>query len=483
MTEMNSNSQEELYNKLKVYETKRRLSYANKLDSIALYWKSYCDLLSASLKETERAQRIVIGTSNAYSLYAENMRGIYEDTFLDEKGNIAKEKKIKTKKASSVRNSKVSEGRDQSKMTVAKDAVSVLKGIREAQNDLAVRFEEHSSDAEISDLIGSLLETCSMSFDTIECLGSSILNELKKTENEVTQAWDAYLNSGSYAMEITRDESISRIVVDPWVVEMQYRVAVTYQNIAWEKGNDELKKLFSKVKQEEITRRMNLREFLVAFAQRQQRLFLSLPGIQNKALEELAGKDLTRDEMEEAVHTIIEGHASKYKRTNLSTGSSTASEDDFAEFNLESPLRSELLSKAKVILRKADAGDWTLCLAVMTSDSFLHMFDIESPKVKLTTSPETAFTLLAPTLIIPNADNQLLGKSNFGRDWSNPFTPTESMILGKCRVKRLDNNSFEMIESLSLSSKFAIGKTIRRRIEIQTPTREETDDWMGILSS
>ena len=189
MTEMNSNSQEELYNKLKVYETKRRLSYANKLDSIALYWKSYCDLLSASLKETERAQRIVIGTSNAYSLYAENMRGIYEDTFLDEKGNIAKEKKLKTKKASSVRNSKVSEGRDQSKMTVAKDAVSVLKGIREAQNDLAVRFEEHSSDAEISDLIGSLLETCSMSFDTIECLGSSILNELKKTENEVTQAW------------------------------------------------------------------------------------------------------------------------------------------------------------------------------------------------------------------------------------------------------------------------------------------------------
>lgn len=98
MTEMNSNSQEELYNKLKVYETKRRLSYANKLDSIALYWKSYCDLLSASLKETERAQRIVIGTSNAYSLYAENMRGIYEDTFLDEKGNIAKEKNSRQRK-------------------------------------------------------------------------------------------------------------------------------------------------------------------------------------------------------------------------------------------------------------------------------------------------------------------------------------------------------------------------------------------------
>ena len=68
---------------------------------------------------------------------------------------------------------------------------------------------------------------------------------------------------------------------------MQYRVAVAYQNLAWEKGNDELTKLFAKVKEEEITRRMNLREFLVAFAQRQQRLFLSLPGIQNELLENL----------------------------------------------------------------------------------------------------------------------------------------------------------------------------------------------------
>jgi len=477
------NSQQELYNKLKAYESRRRLAYASKFDSILLYWKSYCDLLSASLKETSRAQRIVLGISQAYTIYAENMRGIYLDTFLDEKGNIVKDKQKKKKAA--VRN-QIHGGElegIESKPIEAKHTVSVLKGIREAQNDLAIRFEEHSSDEEISELIGSLLDTTRESFDTIEHLGSSILNELERTENEVTQAWDAYLNSKSGVVDGTTEESSPKVVIDPWVVEMQYRVAVTYQNVAWEKGNDELTKLFNKVKEEEITRRMNLREFLVAFAQRQQRLFLSLPGIQNKVLEELAGNDLSRNDMEKAVYTIIEERTSKYKRTIFGVGNVTASEDDFADFNLESPLTSDLLSKAKVVLRKAEGGDWTLSLAVMSADSFLHMFDIESPRVKLTTSPEVAFTLLAPTLIIPNVDNQMLGKSNFGRDWSDPLTPTESMILGKCRVKRLDDNCFEMVESLSLISKFAIGKTARRRIQIQTPTKEETDDWIHILTA
>ena len=39
---------------------------------------------------------------------------------------------------------------------------------------------------------------------------------------------------------------------------MQYRVAVTYQNEAWEKGNEELKKLYERVKEEEIKRRMKI---------------------------------------------------------------------------------------------------------------------------------------------------------------------------------------------------------------------------------
>jgi hypothetical protein len=122
-------------------------------------------------------------------MYAEAMQGIYEDTFLDEKGNIAKDKQKRKKAALAARKEKGNDDIGQSKM--ANGAVSVLKEVREAQNDLASRFEESSKnmDEEIAELIGSLLDTTRKSFDSIERLGSSILVELEKTEKEVTNAW------------------------------------------------------------------------------------------------------------------------------------------------------------------------------------------------------------------------------------------------------------------------------------------------------
>jgi hypothetical protein len=264
---------------------------------------------------------------------------------------------------------------------------------------------------------------------------------------------------------------------------MQYRVAVAYQNLAWQKGNDELTKLFEKVKHEEIDRRMNLREFLVAFAQRQQRLFLGLPAIQNQVLEDLVGKEMSREDMEKTVHEIIDERAARYKK-DATTGADL-NVDDFSDFNLESPLSSDLLSKAKVVLRKGAGLDWTISLAVMTADSYLHMFDIETSNVKLTTAPEVAFAALAPTLIVPNADNHLLGKTNFGRGWSDPLTPSESMILGRCKVKQIDENSFELAETLGAvgTASKLIGKRAKKKVQIQTPTKEEADDWIQILTA
>eukprot|EP00531_Pseudo-nitzschia_arenysensis_P003397 CAMPEP_0116130358 /NCGR_PEP_ID=MMETSP0329-20121206/8427_1 /TAXON_ID=697910 /ORGANISM="Pseudo-nitzschia arenysensis, Strain B593" /LENGTH=103 /DNA_ID=CAMNT_0003624711 /DNA_START=1 /DNA_END=308 /DNA_ORIENTATION=- len=103
---------------------------------------------------------------------------------------------------------------------------------------------------------------------------------------------------------------------------------------------------------------------------------------------------MSREEMYRVVTTSVEDRALKYKKAAV--GSNLVNDVDDVDFNLESPLTSDLLSKAKVVLRQGQGDDWTLSLAVMSADSFLHMFDIDSPKVKLTTSPEVAFTLLAP---------------------------------------------------------------------------------------
>mmetsp|Transcript_620 Transcript_620/g.1593 ORF Transcript_620/g.1593 Transcript_620/m.1593 type:complete len:509 (-) Transcript_620:324-1850(-) len=486
----------DLYGKLNAYERARKTNYAMKLDSLSLKWKAYRDLLSASLRETSRAQRVVLGTSHAMGVYSEALQAIFDDAFLDEKGMVASEKQRKALRSEKDKKKQFDPTRPSSSKN---KSVSVLKEIKESQRTLADRFQETSTnmDEEIAEAIGSLLETVQESFVTIEKLGTSILSELERTEQEVTQSWGKYLNAkspssapgargttgggrndGGKGTNKADEDSI-----DPWVVEMQYRVAVAYQNQAWQKGNDELTELFTKVQHEEIDRRMNLREFLVAFAQRQQRLFLGLPEIQNQVLEELVGKEMSRDDMEKAVHEIIEKRASMYKK-DATTGADLDA-DDFSDFNLESPLSSDLLSKAKVVLRTGPGLDWTLSLAVMTADSYLHMFDIEGSSVKLNTAPEVAFAALVPKLIEPNADNQLLGKTNFARGWSDTLTPSESVVLGRCKVKHLDENIFELSETLGAvgTASKLIGKKAKKKVQIQTPTKEEADDWIQILTA
>jgi hypothetical protein len=154
---------------------------------MSLYWKSYRDLLSASLQETGRTQRLVLGTCRAHQIYSDAMKAMYEDVFLDEKGNVANEKqqkRIASLRKKPGRNKLPSKGDD------AKNC-SVLAEIRESQQIVAQRFGENAKnmDEEISEAIGSLLEDLKQQSSTLERLGSSILSELEKTEQEVTQAW------------------------------------------------------------------------------------------------------------------------------------------------------------------------------------------------------------------------------------------------------------------------------------------------------
>lgn len=197
-----SSKGEELYEKLKTYEARRRLAYSSKLDSVSLYWKSYRDLLLASMRETGRAHRIVLGTSHAYAMYAEAMKGIYEDTFLDGKGNVVTDRQ-KRKKAQARK--KVNGDKE---LDVGQAKVSVLQEVRGAQAELASRFQESAKnmDEEIADLIGSLLDTTKESFGSMERLGSSIVAELEKTEKEVTAAWSKYILNGQCEKQWTGSE-------------------------------------------------------------------------------------------------------------------------------------------------------------------------------------------------------------------------------------------------------------------------------------
>ena len=167
-----ANDRQTLFEKLKEYETKRRSVYSSKLDSMSLYWKSYKDLLSASLQETGRAERLVLGTCRAHQQYSNAMQAIHDDVFLDEKGNVASEKLQK----------RLANSRNQSSSQAK--SITVVKEIRESHGTLANRFGENAKhmDSEIAETILSLHKNLKTQFSEMETLGSSIIEELEKTD-------------------------------------------------------------------------------------------------------------------------------------------------------------------------------------------------------------------------------------------------------------------------------------------------------------
>ena len=272
---------------------------------------------------------------------------------------------------------------------------------------------------------------------------------------------------------------------------MQYRVAVAYQNRAWEMGSVELARLFQSVKHEECRRRMNLRELLVAFVQRQQRLFLSLPPIHNPILEELAELQTNREDIEKEVETAIRDRSLGLRRGTPTGGGSLSmgqgigqSSEEEGDFTLESPLNSDLLRRAKVVEIRTAGTPWKTCLGTITGDSYLHFFDLPADRIKLGAKPEAAFYALAPTVIIPSWESLSEGKSNFSKGWSDTITPCESMILAKSMILPKDDTIFDIAETVATtgaSKMFA--KTVTRKLSIKTHSKEEKDEWIMVLKT
>ena len=198
------------YDKLKEYEARRRLAYTTKLDAMSLRWRSYRDLLSASLSETSRAQRLILGTCRAHKVYSDALSAMYHDTYLDEKGEITKTDRQQKKLAASRKTEfrlktrttttkTKSSGDEESKTDQTETTQTpIVKEIRDAQHDIASKIGENARnmDNEIAAEVGSLLDNLKQQFTQMEQLGTSMLSELEKTEQEVVSSWGKYRNNG-----------------------------------------------------------------------------------------------------------------------------------------------------------------------------------------------------------------------------------------------------------------------------------------------
>mmetsp|Transcript_32807 Transcript_32807/g.49456 ORF Transcript_32807/g.49456 Transcript_32807/m.49456 type:complete len:594 (-) Transcript_32807:291-2072(-) len=529
------------HSKLKSYESRRRSAYKGKMESSSLYWRSLRDLLSASVHETSRAERLVLGTARANAVYADSMQASYEDVLVDDKGGLVLDAK-KQHKLREVRSTqdydlaptidgktglRQTEAKEHAQMTEKRKS-NMLSSLIDAQANIADKFCENSKELELeiaSEMTG-MRQELDAKVQRIREIGDTIISELEVTEEEVSRTWESYYTvavktlKGSNDRELPYSPGVSspsktskepedsgdvEDCLDVWLVEMHYRVAVAYQSFLWEKASAELSKLFGIMKETECQRRMDVREYLVAFIQRQERLYVSLPHLQEPVLKGLVARDMDQSTLEEAVQSSIQKRAerlareeAKAKKNSPPPKSLEDADPSEGNFTLQSPMQSELMGNARIVERKGGMmSSWKLSLAIVTLDSFLHMFDLPSGKagkISLGSAPEAAFQMLIPRVEIPTIDavNQSNKKSvpvsNFIKGWCENLIPSESMVLPHCSISQpkygRETTSFEIQEEVSnTGASKMFGKTTTKKITLRTFNKKETQEWVNYLKN
>ena len=366
----------------------------------------------------------------------------------------------------------------------------------------------------------SLYDELQKEVDMMEKLGDAILDELEEAEAEVVETWNNYYVVANRAMAVSpgaasrrgalsekdepkREEDLVNNSTDVWIAEMNYRMSVAYLSASWEKCSAELSKLFASMKETECSRRFRLRELLITFMQRQERLWAGLPSILTPVLKDLVDRPMDRTSIEGDVQHSIRLRAQSIQRDEQADNRKRVTEKvgqgltgvNVAEgnFELSSPLLSDLLLKANVIEKKGSGymSTWKTTLAVITTDSFLHLFELPANvSVHSGSAPEVAFHALVPPVEIPTQDliksKGGYRKSSIG-EWYEHLTPTESFVLPNCAIIYKDepgNHTFEIKETIfNVGASKMFGNTTTRKLYLRTQMRQETVEWIKALKA
>ena len=229
--------------KLRAYEAARRSAYRTKLASSSLYWRSFRELLHASIEETERAEQILKASAESNTAYAISLRAAHNDT-LDEQGRPVvdpkKRKKLmegrerRREKASAgpagtLLTSLESETNDGGKSKSAAAAVSklhvpdksfsgrgngILDALVESQGVMADRFAEYAKyvyDEAVPEIV-EIRQALVMEVTLMEKMGDAIQEDLDAAEREVHDAWGECAVFFYFVTTLAGDDSMKTLI-------------------------------------------------------------------------------------------------------------------------------------------------------------------------------------------------------------------------------------------------------------------------------
>jgi len=275
---------------------------------------------------------------------------------------------------------------------------------------------------------------------------------------------------------------------DGWLAELLYRAAVNHQAEIWEKCGAELSKILKKMQILEMNRRIKLHQLLLDFVPRQRRLYLSLAPVPGPVLVGLVDlrkdHEVLREEVEESIKRRQEmhlqkdqGHRSMY--LNRSRATQPKLESSLANLNGDK-FNNGLLRAAKILERKTGIrAQWKVTLAIVTSDQFLHLFDISMlESVKMGDDAEGVFRQLLPEYDMPTleSEEEVIARSHSLLKY---LIPTDSVYLMKCSgvVDSGDPRQFEVMEAVA----GLLTANSSRRLVLRCTGREEAQQWLSLM--
>jgi len=278
------------------------------------------------------------------------------------------------------------------------------------------------------------------------------------------------------------------IVRDGWLVEMMYRQAVNSQVQILQKCGGPLEKIWQSMQNIEVNRQVRLHEVLLEFMPRQRRLFLGLPPIAAPILKDLIETRLGPKELDEQVEETVQKHSEVLLKNTNAQRSSIMNRSRATAPNLEElhgMLTGEFfdngkLKAAKIVERRTGVrGYWKITLAVVTSDKYLHLFDLSNfPQAFLGGAPEPIFELLLPDYDLPSLESDYIQRRE--DDLLKNLIPVDSVHLSKCSttVPDEDPRAMDIVES-------GLSGLIRstRKFTLRTTGREETKQWVEFMQA
>ena len=289
------------------------------------------------------------------------------------------------------------------------------------------------------------------------------------------------------------DEDFVKNCEDVWILEMKYRMAVAYLSACWNKSSAEMTKVFTALKREECGRRFRTRELLSVFLEKQDELWLSLPAISAPLMKDLQGKPRDPADIEAEVQDIIRNRAAVKQEEKDAEGIAEKPgpgldnvDQSQGDFDLQSPLLSDILVKVDLLEVKYAPylmKQWRTVLAVVTANSFLHLFDLSSTTHS---SAKEAFHALVPSVDIPTEDTvKTLNMAKQRKDWYKLLHPSDSFALANCAVAFKENDkgaySFEITEKIQQS--LMMGKTTSRKMQVRVSSKDKEKEWIAALKA